>query len=267
VDDILVYCMGEDDYVLVVNAANVSKDFQWVSENAPPGLNVVNDSDKTAQIAIQGPSAARLASAVLGEGIAELKRFTSTVFDFHGECAVVSRTGYTGEDGFEVYLNPSLAGDLWDSLMEGDGSAAPQPVGLGARDTLRFEASFRLYGNDIDETTDPLEAGLGWTVKPDKGGFIGRDALVKRREDGLSRKFVGIELSARRIARKGCPLLVDGERAGVVTSGAFAPYLEKSLAMGYLDAGVASPGTAVGVDIKGRTLDATVVKIPFLKAS
>lgn len=267
VDDILVYCMGEDNYMLVVNAANVSKDYGWIAGNAPPGVTVADESPGTAQIAIQGPSAVELACGVLGESLSRLKRFTSVVIDFRGESAVVSRTGYTGEDGYEVYIKPELAGELWDALMKGHASVRPEPVGLGARDTLRFEASYRLYGNDIDENTDPLEAGLGWTVKFSNRDFIGKDALIRRREKGLSRKFVGIELNAKRIARKGHPLLVGGEAAGIVTSGAFAPHLEKSLAMGYLRADLAAPGTAVEVDIRGRMIEAAVVKIPFLRVS
>jgi aminomethyltransferase len=267
VDDVLVYCMGEDDYVLVVNAANVSKDYKWIAENAPAGVSVVDDSPTTAQIAIQGPSAVRLTCGVLGDELASMKRFTSARVEFGGGPAVISRTGYTGEDGFEVYTSPDLSGELWDALMEGSGSISPEPVGLGARDTLRFEASYRLYGNDIDETTDPLEAGLGWTVKMDKDDFFGKGAIARRREEGPSRKFVGLELNARRIARKGYPILAGGEPAGAVTSGAFAPHLEKSLAMGYLRADLASPGTAVEIDVKGRKVEAFVVKIPFLKAS
>lgn len=266
VDDILVYCMDENDYVLVVNAANVSKDFEWVSENAPRGVTVVDESAATAQLAIQGPSAVELTCSVMGNALAELTRFTSTKIDYRGDCAVVSRTGYTGEDGFEVYVKPELGGELWDELMRGAGTVFPEPVGLGARDTLRFEASYRLYGNDIDETTDPFEAGLGWTVKMDKDDFIGMDALERRRREGLSRRFVGFELNARRIARKGCRILAGGVDAGEVTSGAFAPHLGTSLAMGYLRADLAAPGTPVEVDIKGRIVEASVVKIPFLKA-
>ncbi len=265
VDDVTVYCMGEDDYVLVVNAANTSKDHEWIKGNAPEPLRVEDESDLTAQLAVQGPAAMALVADLLEPGVLELGRFKHTTVAFHGEPVVLSRTGYTGEDGCEIYMNSNLAPAMWDALITVGGLAKPEPIGLGARDTLRFEASYRLYGNDIDETTDPLEAGLGWTVKLSKGDFIGRDELVRRKEKGPVRKFVGLELMAKRIARSGCGLFAEGERVGSVTSGAFAPYLGKSLAMGYLRADLAEPGRRVEVDLRGRAAEAEVVELPFYK--
>lgn len=264
VDDILVYCMGEDDFLLVVNAANVSKDYDWIAENAPQGITVDDESAETVQVAVQGPQAVAYVCGILGDELARLKRFTHKTVSFEGGRALVSRTGYTGEDGFEIYVDPGLGPALWDTLMRSEGPVKPEPVGLGARDTLRFEASYRLYGNDIDETTDPLEAGLGWTVKLAKDDFIGKDSLVKKREEGPARKFVGLEVQAKRIARKGYGIVANDEAAGAVTSGAFAPFLEKSLAMGYVRPELAAPGGVVNVNIRGLLTEAVVVKIPFL---
>ncbi len=264
VDDVTVYCMDHDDYVLVVNASNTEKDFQWLAGRASGAVSVINESQDTAQLAVQGPAASALVAEVLGPGLSGLGRFMHTHAVFEGERVVASRTGYTGEDGFEIYMSRRVAPALWDALMRGGTGRAPEPVGLGARDTLRFEASYRLYGNDIDQTTDPIEAGLGWTVKMSKGDFVGKAALAKIKAEGPARKFVGLEVLEKRIARKGCPLLCEGEEAGFVTSGTFAPYLEKSLAMGYLRADLASPGAKVEVDIRGKRVAAEIVKLPFL---
>jgi aminomethyltransferase len=264
VDDVIIYCMDRDNYVIVVNASNADKDFKWLAGRAPDGVSVTDESAETAQLAVQGPEAAALVAGLLGSGLSDLGRFRHTAAAFAGEEVVVSRTGYTGEDGFEIYLSRSAAPGLWDALMSGRAGRPPEPVGLGARDTLRFEASYRLYGNDIDESTDPLEAGLAWTVKLSKGDFVGREALMKVKAEGPRRRFVGLEILERRIARKGCPLFVDGVEAGVVTSGTFAPYLEKSLAMGYLRADLASPGGRVEVEVRGKRVAAEIVKLPFL---
>jgi aminomethyltransferase len=264
VDDVLVYCMDGDDYMIVVNAANTEKDFLWLAGRAPSVVSVTDESADTAQLAVQGPDAAALVAAVLDPGLPGLGRFRHTRVIFDGESVIASRTGYTGEDGFEIYLKSSAAPKLWDALMRGREGRAPEPVGLGARDTLRFEASYRLYGNDIDESTNPLEAGLAWTVKMSKADFVGREALVKIKAEGPARKFVGFEVLEKRIARKGCPLIADGEETGVVTSGTFAPYLQKSLAMGYLRADHASSGERVEVEIRGKRVAAEIVKLPFL---
>ena len=264
VDDVTVYCMDEDDYILVVNAANTAKDYEWLARNAPGGLEVADESADTAQLAVQGPKAVGFVAGVVDPGLAGLGRFTHTAASFQGERIVVSRTGYTGEDGFEIYMDRRIAPAMWDALSGAKGELEPEPVGLGARDTLRFEASYRLYGNDIDETTNPLEAGLGWTVKLSKAEFMGKAALLKVREQGQARRFVGLEVLEKRIARKGFALIAGGERVGSVTSGAFAPYLERSLAMGYLRADLAAAGVRVKVDIRGKEVEAEVVKLPFL---
>jgi aminomethyltransferase len=264
VDDVTIYCMGREDYLFVVNAANVEKDYRWLSDNAPAGVSVADESAATSQIAVQGPGAVAHACRLLGEELADLRRFRHTTVEYEGSPVLISRTGYTGEDGFEIYIPNSLAPVLWERLLKGSGGAEPQPVGLGARDTLRFEAGYRLYGNDLDETTNPLEAGLAWTVKLDKGEFIGRRALLELKERGLSRKFVGIELVGRRIARHGCRITAEGVDVGFVTSGTYAPFLEKSLAMGYLSSDLAVPGRRVEVNVKGAVVEGKVVKLPFL---
>jgi aminomethyltransferase len=254
--------MGEDDFMIVPNAANVEKDYRRLAESAPPGVVVEDVSASTSQIAVQGPKAVPLVAEALGGELAGLPRFKHAEVRFEGEKILASRTGYTGEDGFELYADNGVAEALWDRLLSSDGPWSPEPVGLGARDTLRFEASYRLYGNDIDETTNPLEAGLGWTVKFSKEDFAGKDSLVRLKKEGLKRKFVGLELRTRRIGRKGCRILSDGAPVGTVTSGAYAPYLNKSLAMGYVSADL-KPGD-VEVEIKGTRVPAVFAGIPFL---
>jgi aminomethyltransferase len=172
--------MDDDDLMLVVNASNVEKDLSWLSEAAPVGVKVEDASETTALIAVQGPDAVPLVAAALGQDLAAVDRFNHVHVDFQGERILVSRTGYTGEDGFEIYMPERLCPEVWEHLASTEGPWSPEPVGLGARDTLRFEASYRLYGNDIDETTNPLEAGLGWTVKLSKEEFMGREALIKK---------------------------------------------------------------------------------------
>ena len=266
VDDVLVYCMGDDDLMLVANAANVEKDYRFMAESAPPGVAVENMSALTSQIAVQGPKAVSLAAGVLGGELEKLPRFKHTEIRFEGERILVSRTGYTGEDGVELYMPNEVAPGLWDRLMSSEGPWSPEAAGLGARDTLRFEASYRLYGNDIDETTNPIEAGLGWTVKLSKDDFVGKESLLRVKREGLKRKFAGLELKTKRIGRKGCRILAGGSPVGTVTSGAYAPYLEKSLAMGYVSAEIAREGAEMEVEIKGTRVPAVFAKIPFLSA-
>jgi len=264
VDDLLVYCVGDEDYLLVVNAANTEKDYEWIARSAPAGVTVEDESPSVAQVAVQGPRAVAVASAVLGEELGSLKRFTHVRLRFDGAEALVSRTGYTGEDGCEIYIDGDKGAALWDAFMSVPEELRPEPAGLGARDTLRFEASYRLYGNDMDETTSPLEAGLGWTVKLDKKDFVGKNALVAQMDGGLSRKFIGLRIHEKRIARKGCEILDAGQPVGTVTSGAYAPFLKESLAMGYVKAELAEPGRQLSVSMRGRTVSASVVKLPFL---
>jgi aminomethyltransferase len=262
VDDILVYRCA-DHFMLVVNASNIGKDFAWLMEHRPEGAELRDVSDETAMLAVQGPKAAdalrdHVPAAALQLGY---RRFMpGTLF---GVEALLSRTGYTGEDGFELYFNARDAEPVWDGLMVAGRPAGIEPVGLGARDTLRLEMAYMLYGNDIDDSTSPLEAGLGWTVKLAKGEFLGRDALVQQKENGLARKLVGLEAEGRRVPRHGMVVEQGGRPVGRVTSGAFSPSLERSVAMGYVESALAGTGTALEVAAGTARIPVRVVQRPF----
>ena len=204
----LVYRL-EDGFLLVVNAANEGKDWSWLEDHGEPGVELVNNSANTTLLALQGPKAEEVISGVGKGPFGELGFYQWCRAEVAGIRCLVSRTGYTGEDGFEIYLDWDDGPRVWDAIFEAGQTLDIEPVGLGARDTLRLEVRYCLYGNDIDKSTDPLEAGLGWTVKLSKRDFIGKDELVRRKEKGPVRKFVGLEMMAKRIARKGCPLLAE----------------------------------------------------------
>jgi aminomethyltransferase len=268
VDDLLVHRLADDEYLLVVNAANTDKDFAYLSELADgePGVEVSNQSDRWAQIAVQGPLAQEILQPLTAVDLAAIKYYRFAWGEVVGHRALVARTGYTGEDGFEVYLGPPAAPELWRALLAEGGPKGLLPAGLGARDTLRLEAGMPLYGNDIDDTTTPLEAGLGWIVKLDKGDFIGRDVLERQQEAGVERRLVGFELLSPGIARHGHPVLLaedDGEPVGHVTSGTRLPSLGKSMGMAYLPAAAAQVGREFFVDIRDRRARARVVELPF----
>ena len=268
VDDLLVHRMADDEYLLVVNAANVDKDFAYLSELAAgePGVEVVNESDRWAQIAIQGPLAQEILQPLTGAELAAIKYYRFVWGDVVGQCALIARIGYTGEDGFEVYLEPKAAPALWRALLAEGAPKGLVPAGLGARDTLRLEAGMPLYGNDIDDSTTPLEAGLGWIVKLDKGDFIGRDVLERQQEEGVERLLVGFELLSPGIARHGHPVLLTedgGEPVGQVTSGTRLPSLGKSMGMAYLPADAAQVGREFFIEIRDRRARARVVELPF----
>jgi aminomethyltransferase len=268
VDDLLVHRLADDEYLLVVNAANTDKDFAYLSELADgePGVELENQSDRWAQIAVQGPLAQEILQPLTVVDLAAIKYYRFTWGDVAGHRALVARTGYTGEDGFEVYLEPSAAPGLWRALLAEGGPKGLLPAGLGARDTLRLEAGMPLYGNDIDDTTTPLEAGLGWIVKLDKGDFIGRDVLERQQETGIERRLVGFELLSPGIARHGQAAMLgedDGVPAGHVTSGTRLPSLGKSMGMAYLPVNAAQTGREFFVDIRDRRARARVVELPF----
>lgn len=268
VDDVLVHKMADDDYLLVVNAANRAKDVAYLGElvRERGDVEVLDRSDDFAQIALQGPLAQEVLQPIVNVDLATLKYYRFTRGEAGGQSALIARTGYTGEDGFEVYVSPAAAPPVWRAILAEGGPAGVVPAGLGARDTLRFEAGMCLYGNDIDATTTPLEAGLGWIVKLDKGDFIGRDVLERQAEDGVERRLAGLEMIDRGIARHGYPVLVDegdSNAAGVVTSGTQSPTLGKALAMAYLPPDVAIVGHEVVVRIRNRTARARVVDLPF----
>jgi glycine cleavage system T protein (aminomethyltransferase) len=266
VDDLLVYRLAESHFLLVVNAANVAKDFDWiVREIQPAGDAVAVDSSaRYALIAVQGPAAREVVQPLTGVDLAAMKYYWFANGEVAASRATVSRTGYTGEDGFEIFVAPQYAGRVWDAVLESGRAVGLKPAGLGARDTLRLEAAMRLYGNDIDETTSVLEADLGWIVSWAKGDFIGRDALERQKNEGVPRRLAGFEMIDRAIARHGYPVLLDGSPAGHVTSGTQTPFLKKAIGMAYLPPDVPD-GTEIEVDVRNRRAKARVVPLPFYK--
>lgn len=266
VDDLLIYHRGEGDYLLVVNASNREKDVAHMRAHAGDfDVEVVDESDAWAQIAIQGPRAQAILQELTEPPLDAIRYYRFEERDVRGARVIVSRTGYTGEDGFEVYAPSEAAEDLWYALLGAGGADGLIPAGLGARDTLRLEARMALYGNDIDDTTTALEADLGWIVKWKKGDFVGRDALARQKDEGLDRKLVGFEMDGRIPARQGYAALRDGEPVGRVTSGAPAPFLKKNIGLAYLPAGMWEPGTRFEVAVRNRREPATVVPTPFYK--
>ena len=263
-DDLLIYRLAEDEFLLVLNAANATKDLSWMRDHlAGFDAELIDESDAWALLALQGPEAVQVLTGLTRADVAATPYYGFTESEVAGRKMIVSRTGYTGEDGFELYLQAGDAAHVWDALLEAGEPAGLQPTGLGARDTLRLEARMALYGNDIDDTTTAYEAGLGWIVKMKKGDFIGRDALLKQREEGLKRTLVGFEMQGRAIARHGYPATSNGEGVGQVTSGSFAPFLERRIGLAYLPLELSEVGTTFDVDIRGRHQPAEVVETPF----
>jgi aminomethyltransferase len=263
VDDVLAYRKADSVY-LVVNASNIEKDLAWIRDQAPAGVTVDDVSDDTALLALQGPKVEDFVLPFTGPWIRDLGYYTFREFDWDGVPILISRTGYTGEDGFELFFHRKHADALWSRVQEVGKPFGLTPIGLAARDTLRLEVGYCLYGNDIDDGTTPLEAGLGWTVKLAKPDFIGKAALVAQKAAGLRKKLTGLSIDAPgRIARSGMGVVTGGESVGRVTSGTMSPSLRKAIAMAYVSAPLAVPGTRVQVDIRGRTADAVVTKLPF----
>jgi len=266
VDDLLVYCLDEKKYLLVVNAANTDKDFEWLKEHQKGfNVDVKNQSDLYTQMALQGPNAEEILSSLTDIPLNEIASFNYRYGRVADENAMVSRTGYTGEDGFEIYTLSENPGKIWEAILNAGRSRGVKPIGLGARDTLRLEAALMLYGNDIDETTTVLEAGLRWLVKFKKGDFLGRDVLLKQKEEGITRQLVGFELKERGIARPHFPVYLSGEEVSYVRSGTYSPFLKKSIGLVYLPIQAAEPGTEFEIDIRGKHADAEVIPLPFYK--
>jgi aminomethyltransferase len=265
-DDLIVYRLAAERLLIVCNASNRAKMVGHFADQArTAGVPCFDMSDDFALLAVQGPRAIEIASRG-GADLSTLGSFRLAQIELFDVGCIVARTGYTGEDGVELFCAPAQAPVLWRALLQAGADAGIQPAGLGARDTLRLEARLCLYGNDIDETTSPLEAGLGWTVKLDKGDFLGRAALVEQKARGLERKLVGLEVTGRGIARHGYPSLdAAGAVVGTVTSGSPAPSLGKNVALGYVPAALSEIGSRVVVDCRGRKVDAVVVKTPFYK--
>lgn len=270
VDDLLVYRFGKQKVLLVVNAANHDKDLKHVQENAKGDVKVIDRSYETGQLALQGPLAAEIFGKVAARDLVDLEPFRFAEKEVAGRPCIVSRTGYTGEDGFEIYTANANLPDIFKKIMEAGKPVGLQPIGLGARDTLRLEARLCLYGNDIDESTTPLEAGLGWTVKMEAGEFIGRAALAKQKEEGVPRRLGGFEMIDRAIARHGYPIVPAGAAAdanpiSTVTSGSPSPTLGKNIGLAYLPKDGYKVGETIGVVIRGKTAQAKIVKTPFYK--
>jgi aminomethyltransferase len=267
VDDLLVYRLADEHFLLVVNASSIRKDFAWITERIQDygDAVAVNTSSRYALIAVQGPRALDIVQPLTDVDLTSIGYYWFA----HGEVAnvrsTISRTGYTGEDGLEIFVAPPVAERLWTALLSAGEPAGLLPAGLGARDTLRLEAAMRLSGQDIDDTTSVLEAGLGWIVGWEKSDFVGRDALVRQRHEGVMRKLVGFEMVERGIARHGYQVFIGGELAGVVTSGTRTPFLEKAVGLAYLPSGKGEPGTECAIEIRGRRVRARVVPLPFYK--
>jgi aminomethyltransferase len=270
VDDILVYRMGEQHFMLVVNAGNIMKDNQWIAARVAElggDCAVVNASSRYALIAIQGPHAERVLQSTTQIELPAIKYYWFAHGEVAGVRVTVSRTGYTGEDGFEVFAPPAQAERVWNALLEAGADSGIKPCGLGARDTLRLEASMRLCGSDMDEQTTVVEAGLSWIVGWKKDNFLGAEKLRAQKTGMLHRKLVGFEIKDRAIARHGHAVMVGETQVGVVTSGTQTPFLKKAIGLAMVPVSLAEPGTALTIDIRGRQVRAEVVPEPFYKRS
>ena len=269
VDDLLVYRFGPEHLLLVVNASTTDKDWDWItSHKRDERVELTNRSADFCQIAIQGPSALRILQTLTRTPLEEIKYYHFREGEVDGVPGVISRTGYTGEDGFEVYAAPDKAEQLWNRMLEAGRHGEPDgilPCGLAARNTLRLEAGMALYGHEITDETTLLEANLGWITKLNKGDFNGREALARQKEEGVRRKLVGFEVTDRGIARDGQDVYVEGSKVGQVTSGSPAPYLKKNIGMAYVPAEHAEQGREIQVDVRGRMVGARVVPVPFYK--
>ncbi|MFQ6111889.1 MAG: glycine cleavage system aminomethyltransferase GcvT, partial [Nitrospinota bacterium] len=265
VDDLTVYRLAEDRFLFCVNASNADKDYEWVKSHARGEVEMKNTSSQTAQLALQGPRAQDTLKPLVSIDLGSLQYYWSFRGEVDGVPALISRTGYTGEDGFELYLEWEAAPRVWKKLMEVGRAFGLKACGLGARDTLRMEVKYALYGNDITADTSPLEAGLGWVVKLKKGDFIGRDALVEQKAQGIKRKLVGLELLDRGIPRSGNEIYAGEQRVGSVTSGTMSPTLGKPIGIGYVAIAKSEVGSPLEVDIRGKRRRAVVVKTPFYR--
>jgi aminomethyltransferase len=268
VDDLLVYSYEPEKYLLVVNAANIEKDWNWIVSHNTVGAELENSSDNMAQLAIQGPKAKDTLQKLTDVDLSAVPYYNFTVGKFAGiEQVIISNTGYTGAGGFELYFYPQYAKQIWDAIFEAGREFGIKPTGLGCRDTLRLEAGFCLYGNDLDDTTSPIEAGLGWITKfVDGKDFTNRAALEQQKKDGVQRKLVGFEMIDRGIPRHGYDLVdAEGNKIGVVTSGTMSPVRKIGIGMGYVQTSHAALGSEIYVDLRGRKLKAQVVKPPFRK--
>jgi len=263
VDDLLVY-RYPDHFLLVVNAANKDKDFKWLEENIIPGCQVIDISDDVTQIAVQGKMAAATLQKLTDIPLEEIKYYWFVEGSLDGVNMLISRTGYTGEPGFELYFSNQYAVKIWGKVFEAGEEFKIEPIGLGARDSLRMEKKMCLYGNDIDQSTNPLEAGLGWITKLDKSDFIGKNSLVKIKEEGLQRRLIAFVLQDNGFPRNGFEIYKDGAKIGSVTSGTVSPILEKGIGLGYVSKDLSKIGTQIDINIRDKMIPAEIVKPPIV---
>jgi aminomethyltransferase len=266
---LLVYRFAADRLMLVVNAGTTDKDWDWItSAKGEDSVDLQNASAAYCQIALQGPNAVQILTPITDVPLADIKYYHFTEGQVDGVAAIVSRTGYTGEDGFEVYAAADKAEQIWNKLLDAGNFGSDEgilPCGLAARNTLRLEAGMALYGHEIDESTTLLEANLGWICKLNKGDFTGREALAQQKENGIKRRLVGFEMTDRGIARDDQDVLIGDQRVGKVTSGSPAPFLKKNIGMAYVPVEFANEGQAIQIDVRGRLIGAQIVKLPFYK--
>jgi aminomethyltransferase len=265
VDDLLVYKLSDDEFMLVVNASNIEKDYEWMKSNNIFNTTIENRSDEYSLLAVQGPNSRKVVEEISG-GPAEFEYYHFGNRNMCGVEMIVSRTGYTGEAGYELYFkgDEKTAEKIWNVIFEAGKEYDIQPIGLAARDSLRLEMGYCLYGNDIDQTTNPLEGGLGWITKLGKTDFIGKDSLLKFKSNGFKRKLVGMKSEQKIFPRHGYDLTLNGKTIGTITSGTVSPTLEKAIALGYVQQEFSLPGTLVNFNIRGKEFPAEVVKIPFV---
>ena len=264
VDDLLVYRFS-DHYMMVVNAANIEKDWNWLAEHKPPGVEMENASDRITLIAVQGPKSRDLLQELTETDLSGIAYYHFVSGALAGAPMTISRTGYTGELGFELYMDNAHGTSVWRKILEAGREFNLSPAGLGARDTLRLEMGYCLYGNDIDQTTNPIEAGLSWITKLKKGDFIGREALLRVKEEGPKRKLVGFKMEGRGFPRHGYKIFHNGTEIGRVTSGSISPMLNAGIGMGYVRTEFSAPGTKLDIDIRGRRMPAAVCELPFYR--
>jgi aminomethyltransferase len=265
IDDIIVHRVAGEHFMICVNASGREKDLAWFKEHREGRVDVIDESDATAQIAVQGPKALEILQPLTKIPLQQIKYYWFQEADVGGARALVARTGYTGEDGFELYLPAESAEPIWNRLMELGRAVGVRPAGLAARNTLRLEMKMPLYGNDIDDTTTPWEAGLGWIVKLAKPYFVGKSVLEQQKQQGIRRKLAGFQLVDRGIARDHFPVWIGDQPAGHVTSGSYSPSLEKSIGLAYLPIDHQAPGSRLSVEVRGKRLAAQVVETPFYR--
>jgi len=266
VDDLIIYKMKEEQYLLVVNASNIEKDWNWISSHNSMNADMKNISDEYSLLAIQGPKAAEAMQSLTDVNLSDIKFYTFNVGPFAGvDNVIISATGYTGSGGFEIYCKNDQVEQVWNKVFEAGKDWGIKPIGLAARDTLRLEMGYCLYGNDIDDTTSPLEAGLGWITKFSKD-FINADALLKQKEEGITKKLVGFKMVDRGIPRHDYEIVnTSGENIGRVTSGTMAPSLNEGIGLGYVTKDLSAPGSEIYISVRNKQLKAEVVKLPFYK--